>query len=321
MHQSPSRLVQYVLLSLLVLSLFALYFVFPRRYQEHEPVSVLVREPAEQEKKIYGMIICAGEGETFSELLTMVEQTRYQMKSELPIAIMHCDELSVESVAIATSITDVEVINLCSPRHPQYRAQKPRFKGFFCKPLALHQSPFRHTILVDTDVVFFQKPEKLFQAAQYLSTGALFFRDRCFTSQSRQSLTFGTGTAENAYNYLNVGAEILRKLHKEGRLTHAPIEVNLSPTNLSLTNSFWRHFATQKSFTPDHWQVTHAFHVHIYFTFDHSQLFMIEYVHEIFRIIITLSLVSAPAPLQQTLPLFPIISTSLITSLNCLHYK
>ena len=261
MHQSTSRLLQYVLLSLLFLSLFALYFVFPRRYQEHEPVSVLVRETAEREKKGYGMIICAGEGETFSELLTMVEQTRYQIKSELPIAIMHCDELSLESVAIATSIIDVEVINLCSQRYPHYRAQKSRFKGFFCKPLALHQSPFRHTILVDTDVVFFQKPEKLFQAAQYLSTGALFFRDRCYTSQSRQSLTFGTGTAEDAYNYLKVGAEILRNLHKEGRLTHAPIEVNLNPTNLSLTNSFWRHFATQESFTPDHWQVTHAFHV------------------------------------------------------------
>lgn len=255
-----SRPLQFVL-PLLFLSFFALYFVFPRRYQEHEAESVLVREPAEREKKSYGMIICAGEGETFSELLTMVEQTRHQLQSELPIAIMHCDELSAESIAILTSIVDVEVINLCSERHPHYRAQKRRFSGFFCKPLALHQSPFRHAILVDTDVIFFQKPEKLFQAAQYLSTGALFFRDRCFTSQSRQSLTVGSGTAENAYNYLKISAETLRNLHKEGHLKHAPIEVDLNASALSLTNSFWRHFATKKGFTPDHWQVMHTLYI------------------------------------------------------------
>lgn len=243
------------------LQLFALVLTIAllARLVSHYTESARLGKTLRRKDADYGMIVCAGEGETLSELIAMVEQTRYQLQSKLQIAVMHCDELSAVSIAIMTDMIDVQVINLCSERHPQYKAMKSRLNGFFCKPLALLKSPFRHSILVDTDVIFFQKPEKLFQASGYLSTGALFFRDRCFKSELKESLTIGTGTANYAHKYLEVGAEILRHLHNTGDLKHSPIPVDLGAHNLSINNSFWRHFATNVGFTPDHWQVTHAY--------------------------------------------------------------
>lgn len=238
---------------------FVLTVALVARLVSHYTNSGKLGKKVRREDEDYGMIVCAGEGETLSELITMVEQTRYQIQSRLQIAVMHCDELSAESIAIVTGIVDVQVINLCSGRHSQYKALKSRLNGFFCKPLALLQSPFRHSILVDTDVIFFQKPEKLFQAARYLSSGALFFRDRCFKSDLKESLTIGTGTAIYAHKYLEAGAEILRHLHNTGHMKHSPIAVDLGAHNLSVKNSFWRHFATNVGFTPDHWQVKETY--------------------------------------------------------------
>lgn len=219
----------------------------------------------------YGIVVCAGEGEFFLEMITMVEQTRYTLQSQLPIAVAHCDELSAGSIAIVTSIPDVRVINICSEHHPYFRDLKPRLSGFFCKPAALLQSPFRHTIVVDTDVIFFKKPELLFNSTQYLSTGTLFFRDRWTKTALKLSLTKSTGDAKFALEYLKMGADLLHKLHKTRTihrkhaknngshhapvLNNGPLHVEFSVFNLSLSNAFWRHAATGKEFTPDHWQV------------------------------------------------------------------
>ena len=57
---------------------------------------------------------------------------------------------------------------------------KYRLRGFMCKVAALLSSPFEESLLVDLDVVFFRKPEVLFESPGYRRTGALFMRDRTY---------------------------------------------------------------------------------------------------------------------------------------------
>ena len=57
-------------------------------------------------------------------------------------------------------------------------AARYRLRGFLCKIAALIHSPFEETIVVDADVVWFKKPEILFESKEFKNTGSLFFRDR-----------------------------------------------------------------------------------------------------------------------------------------------
>jgi hypothetical protein len=57
------------------------------------------------------------------------------------------------------------------------KAEK-RLKSWFCKSAALIISPFNETMVVDLDVIFFKKPDLLFESSAYRRTHSLFFRDR-----------------------------------------------------------------------------------------------------------------------------------------------
>jgi len=65
-----------------------------------------------------------------------------------------------------------------SPKSQNQTVNFSRFQGFFCKPAELLLTKFTEVILADTDVVWFQNPELLFDAKSYLQTGTIFFRDR-----------------------------------------------------------------------------------------------------------------------------------------------
>jgi hypothetical protein len=54
------------------------------------------------------------------------------------------------------------------------------------KPFAILLSSFREVIFVDADALFFQNPESLFDDPLYKETGALFFKDRRITPESRK---------------------------------------------------------------------------------------------------------------------------------------
>jgi hypothetical protein len=213
-------------------------------------------------KKDYGIVVCSGEGDMFLETVTMVEQTRNRLRSQLPIAVAHCNELSERSISILTSITGVQVMNLCTPERPFYVNLKSRLHGFFCKPAALLLSPFKHTMLVDSDVIFFKKPELLFSSQQYQLTGTLFFRDRWTLTMNKLSLTKGQNTGQHAFEFIKSGAEVLRqKVHEikvGGNLNNPLLNVSnlqFNITELKNSNAFWGHLSGQGSkFTADHWQ-------------------------------------------------------------------
>lgn len=213
-------------------------------------------------KKDYGIVVCSGEGDMFLETITMVEQTRYRLGSQLPIAVAHCNELSERSISILASITGVQVMDLCTPERPFYANLKSRLHGFFCKPAALLLSPFKHTMLVDSDVIFFKKPELLFSSQQYQLTGTLFFRDRWTLTMNKLSLTKGQNTGQYAFEFIKSGAEVLRQKAREikvgGNLNNPLRNVSnlqFNITELKNSDAFWGHLSGHGSkFTVDHWQ-------------------------------------------------------------------
>lgn len=112
----------------------------------------------------------------------VIYQTREIWHSELSIAVAHCGELDGNAIQ-AFAQKNVSSLNICDG---QYIASPKRLRGWFCKAAALVKSPFRHTLVVDLDVVWFKSPDVIFNSTSYQSTGSLFFRDRTtFSSMVR----------------------------------------------------------------------------------------------------------------------------------------
>lgn len=148
-----------------------------------------------------GFTMCAGEvPPMFTSVLYNIKAMRTRWKTRLPITVAHCDELSEKSVKRlrdahikalqemgdldgidsglgqqGTGLPILDITNLCMGAP---RSKKKRLRSWFCKAGALIASPYQETILMDTDVVWLQNPEKLFDAPLYKDTGSLFFRDR-----------------------------------------------------------------------------------------------------------------------------------------------
>lgn len=55
---------------------------------------------------------------------------------------------------------------------------RARLRSWFCKAAALVLAPFDEVMVIDVDTVWFRAPDVVFQAPQYLRTGAYFVRDR-----------------------------------------------------------------------------------------------------------------------------------------------
>jgi hypothetical protein len=121
-------------------------------------------------------------------------------------------------------------------------------------------------MLVDSDVIFFKKPELLFNSQQYYLTGTLFFRDRWTLTKNKLSLTKGQNTGKFAFNYIKSAAEELRRRvgidsnpRNSGRKSNLhisePYNTKFNITELQNTNAFWGHLSGQgDKFTVDHWQ-------------------------------------------------------------------
>jgi len=142
-----------------------------------------------------GYTFCASEEPSMlTSAKYIITQFRRKWKSLLPISIAHCSELSRATTdelhrlhreavikefgqnATALSMALLETVDICGPDASVQ--QKKRLRGWFCKTMALAQAPFRQVMLIDTDVVWLNNPDLLFDAPCYVSTGALFFRDR-----------------------------------------------------------------------------------------------------------------------------------------------
>ena len=132
--------------------------------------------------KTRGMMLCAG-NRMIHDAVAVVDQTRFIWKSELPITVAHCGELTFESIRLFREM-NVSVLDICAGKKDQMIlgmdngfAHK-RLRSWFCKTAALILSPYEETMIADLDVIWFKKPDVLFDSPAYKSTGSLFFRDR-----------------------------------------------------------------------------------------------------------------------------------------------
>ncbi|KAJ6436613.1 F-box domain-containingprotein [Purpureocillium lavendulum] len=61
-----------------------------------------------------------------------------------------------------------------------------KLAGWAAKPFAILYSSFREILFIDSDSLFFRNPELLFNDDGYITTGALFFRDRLILPESKK---------------------------------------------------------------------------------------------------------------------------------------
>lgn len=133
--------------------------------------------------KLRGVVLCSPVSR-IPDILRFIWMLRYVWKSYIPVNVFHCGEYSDDNIFHLTADNQTSVTDLCM-KEDIYgmnlaEAQK-RLRGFFCKTAALIESPFEHTLLVDSDTLFFKHPETLFGSKQYIQTGAFFFNDRTIT--------------------------------------------------------------------------------------------------------------------------------------------
>jgi hypothetical protein len=182
----------------------------------------------------------------------MVDQTRKVFKSSISIALVHCDELGDDVIGHFEGAHNITLFNICNGKGifgMTHEETKHRLHSWFCKTAAVILSPFRETMVVDLDVVFFQKPDLLFDAPAYKKTGTLFFRDR---------LTFG-------HKKESINEKILQDVIEEYIVQHsAPLGVYTHLSNLTdIADSkvhedgisfFWRNIANRDAPTLDNFQ-------------------------------------------------------------------
>ena len=176
-------------------------------------LSVVARSHSPAELKALqmprGLLMCSGAGNLLLEAVAMIEQLRNfnssgeGSRSALPIVVSHCSELGAKSVAILQAMQAVHVMDICHKRAPAKTAffQEKRARGYFCKAISLVLSPFLETLLVDSDVVWFRRPELLFDSPRYIDTGALFMRDRATVTRNKLTLTGGEGSLRAVLAY------------------------------------------------------------------------------------------------------------------------
>ena len=136
-----------------------------------------------------GIVTCAGNF-MVPRVVAIIYVLRDLWKSKLPIAVFHCGEIDSRNKELLNlAEPNIYILDLC--QEPilgmSLDVSRKRLRGFYCKVAAMIKSPFKHSMMMDLDVIWLQSPEKLFESKTYQSTGALYFRDRTFT-ESRSNL-------------------------------------------------------------------------------------------------------------------------------------
>ena len=110
-------------------------------------------------------------------LLPLLITLRSQLGCALPIVVFYLgnDDLSPASRALLVAhVRNLTVVDL----HSLYAADAlGNVNGYCAKNFALYASPFRETIMFDSDSLFFQSPDALLDDVEFKNTGSIFFHD------------------------------------------------------------------------------------------------------------------------------------------------
>lgn len=135
-----------------------------------------------------GIVISAGDRQV-DFTIKLLATLRYQRNS-LPIQVVHFDQLSEESIRRLTYAAESSDFSDAPRQEIWYVNVKPiidesvksNFGGFKNKWLSILFNTFEEFIFVDADAVSYINLEDYFNFPEYISTGALFFKDRALNN-------------------------------------------------------------------------------------------------------------------------------------------
>jgi len=128
------------------------------------------------EKNTKGIVICTG-NQHFDEALVALKSLQI-LENELPIEVVYStsDDLSLNNQKILkTNFSNVRLVDLSLIA---FNDSYLKLRGWEAKPFAVLASRFEQVLLMDADVLFFEKPSILFKNKYFNQTGTLFFYDR-----------------------------------------------------------------------------------------------------------------------------------------------
>ena len=120
-----------------------------------------------------GIVTCAGGPRFFTCAWVLVRVLRDILKTALPIQVWHRGAAEIDPLMRALlERYDVEVIDACG-----IASLRPPSQGWALKPFAILHSRFQEVLFLDADNVPAVDPARLFAAAPYRETGAIFWPD------------------------------------------------------------------------------------------------------------------------------------------------
>ncbi|KAG0689818.1 hypothetical protein C6P40_004387 [Pichia californica] len=135
-----------------------------------------------------GIVISIND-EFINEAILLIKNLR-TLENELPIQFIHRGDLSNDNkfklLKISRSIIekdnkskfpiqDIWFVDLSFSINEEY---KEKFEKYFNKMLAYGFNSFQNSIILDTDIILFQKPIELLETSQFKISENLFFKDR-----------------------------------------------------------------------------------------------------------------------------------------------
>lgn len=120
-----------------------------------------------------GIVTCAGGPRFFTCAWVLVRVLRDILKTALPVQVWHRGAAEIDPLMRALlERYDVEVIDACG-----IASLRPPSQGWALKPFAILHSRFQEVLFLDADNVPAVDPARLFAAAPYRETGAIFWPD------------------------------------------------------------------------------------------------------------------------------------------------
>ena len=142
------------------------------------------QQPEQQHKPEVGIVMCVG-SKNYVLAAHLIKNLRNAVHSNLPIQIAYAGDADLPvnlRLDIQSLDPDIELVDLI----PLYKEDITGLKGggFAMKPFAALASPFRKTILIDADIIFMQKPDKIFEEMAHNKTSLLYWHDRAYKKKN-----------------------------------------------------------------------------------------------------------------------------------------
>lgn len=135
-----------------------------------------------------GIVICAGGPRYFPCAWTCIQMLR-ELGCTLPIELWYLGPKEMDA-RMRSLVEPLGVVCRDGRSHRKNSQGKPKpqspLGGFELKPYAILHSQFREVLLIDADNVAVRNPEYLFELAEYLDYGAIFWPDYGRLSRSRE---------------------------------------------------------------------------------------------------------------------------------------